>query len=310
MVNFGLTSASRSENKPCLDKVVIERPIYELPCQPCKEEKPCKEDVCCDVIKCRGILPPCCRVTSRDFIKTGDLSRAYRKASKKCEYMQMELNEAIILCTKQSHCKSLSFARFYAAVLDTARIVSRGKVCSFGPHEKKVIHHIYTAGVKSGATCEQLIVFTATAMHNCYLFSYFPETGINCTIGSISRGLMQWTSREGYTNLSKVSAINYLQQPYAVEMYNSETVLNEVDAYLRFYNNCALSGVNAYIYTIKAFGSQEAGLVNEVVAYECLMGLYRPTNVLEERVLRRFNIYYTLTSRIFNQRRHELRVEN
>lgn len=252
---------------------------------------------------CKGILPGCIKVTSRDYLKTGLAIRAFRKASKRCELAFFPLCDPIILCTKQTRCKNLAFEKFYHAVLETAKLVSKGKVTCFSKQAQLIIEHIYAAGVKQNASCEELIIFTSTAMHNLYLLTCFPDAGRNTTIGCITRGLMQWLSQPAYTKLSSVSVINYNQKPNALDLFTAETINNEFAAYLKYYHNEAIFGVNSFIYTIKAFNSKEAYLADDRAAYSILKGTYMPTNILEERLLNRFNLYYVLSAKVFNNRK-------
>lgn len=266
-------------------------------------------DLCIIGPFCRGILPSCIKVCSKDYLKYGQAIRAYRRASRRCEVAAIILCEPKVICTKLSRCCNLSFERFYEAVLETARIVSCGKIRCFSKFARDIIERIYIAACKNNASCDQLIIFTATAMHNLYLFNCFPCPPESRAIGCISRGLMQWLSEQGYSNLNSVSAINYLANPNLLDLYTAETINNEFTAYLKYYNNDQLFGVNAFIYTVKAFNSREAYLVNIQSATEVLRGTYHPTNILEERVLRRFQIYYILNSKIFNlKERHVVRV--
>lgn len=304
-------------------KHLVKPPQHCKPIQPCRsfyneeriilEAAKCREigpllhpelPKCTDLVilgpHCKGILPHCLKVLSRDYLKTGAAIRAYRRASRRCEACPVVLCEPKVICTKQSRCSNLSLERFIEAVLETARIVSCGKVRCFSRFAREIIERIYIAGCKNNASCEQLIIFTATAMHNLYLFNCFPCPSESRAIGFITRGLMQWLSEQGYTNLSNVSAINYLATPNMLDLYTAETIQNEFTAYLRFYNNDHLFGVNAFIYTVKAFNSKEAGLVNLRSAELVLRREYNPTNVLEERVLRRFQLYYTLNAKVFD----------
>ena len=88
----------------------------------------------------------------------------------------------------------------------------------------------------------------------------------------------------------------------------SESINNEFTAYLKFYNKDSLCGIDSFIYTIKEFNSPESVLVNKHVADSILKGCYVPKNKFEERILQRFNIYYVLSSKIFNNKNLEVKV--
>ena len=249
---------------------------------------------------CKGILPPCIKVTSKDYLKYGQAIRAYRRASKKCELATIVLCEPKVICTKLSRCCNLPFERFLEAVIETVRLVSCGRIICLSRFAKEIIERIYIAGIKNNSSCEQLIIFTATALHNLYLFNCFPIPSESRAIGHITRGLMQWLSEQGYCNLNSISVINYLNTPNLLDLYTAETINDEFTAYLKYYNNDQLFGVNAFIYTVKAFNPREAPLVNLQSAAAVLRGTYRPCNDLERRTLRRFQLYYVLTAKIFN----------
>lgn len=271
---------------------MVESPVANTvgACPALVAEKPCFP----------GVLPRSKTVTAVDFLKCGAATSAYRKAMKKIERCNLNLKEPVVLCTKKSACKSITFDKFFAAVVDTVKTVSNNNIKNLGCDAKMILENIYNTACKQNATIDQLVTFTTTALHNLYLFTWFPvHAPHNNVIGKVGRGLMQWTSESGYSKLTSVSTFNYLKTPSYVNMLNKETIADEFAAYLSYYNNCKQGGLKAFISTIVAFASPEYNYVTEKAATEILMGEYKPTNELQQRVLRRFNIYYTMCSKIF-----------
>lgn len=250
---------------------------------------------------CTGALLPPISVNSVDYLKNGKLISRYRKCIKKlCCKGDFECLPPFVICTKKSLCSCLTKEQFVCAVLSTIRIIA-GKRCLNVPEMTEcIVENIYCAAVESGATVEQLINFTSIALHNVYMFTYFPRPNIcNSNIGCTTRGLLQLLSLNAYEKITSVSEINYVQKPYLLDTFSSVSIHDEFRVFMRFYNNDELTGLDSFISSVHLLQSQEAPLVNIKSAIEVQNGTYRPQNILEERVLNRFNIYYVLSSQIF-----------
>lgn len=258
---------------------------------------------------CPGVLLPPTGVKATDYLKNGALVSKYRKCvSKFCIDWEWTIKEPFVICTKRSPCKLLSEEQFVRAVIETIRIIS-GKRCINIPEKAYcVIRDIYVASIETSATVEQLINFTSIALHNVFLFTRFPVSSSRC-IGNVTRGLLQLLSLEAYEKITSISKHDYLRFPNLLDLYNRESIHDEFRTFLRFYNNKALTGIEAFINSVQRLGSREAALVNLKSAISVLNGTYRPSNILEERVLQRFNIYYVLSSRVFiSEKRSEVIV--
>lgn len=258
---------------------------------------------------CPGILLPPTGVKSTDYLKNGALISKYRKCvCKFCKDWEWCLKEPFVICTKRSPCKLLGEEKFVRAVIETIRIISGNTCISIPEKTYLVIRDIYIASIETGATVEQLINFTSIALHNVYLLTRFPVSSSR-SIGNIPRGLLQLLSLEAYERITSISTTDYLRFPNTLDLYSRETVHDEFRTFLRFYNSKSLCGIEAFINSVQRLGSREAPLVNLRSAISVLNGTYKPSNILEERVLQRFNIYYVLTSRIFiSEKRSEVIV--
>ncbi|ELA41451.1 uncharacterized protein VICG_01556 [Vittaforma corneae ATCC 50505] len=254
---------------------------------------------------CTGALLPPIAVKSFDYLRNGSIISRYRRCMKKnCNKFECEFKEPFIFCTKKSLCKCLTKEQFCSAVHATIRIIS-GKRCVYIPEKAEaVIESIYCAAVECGATVEQLINFTAISLHNVYLFTYFPRPNFyDTSIGCTTRGLLQLLSLNAYEKITSVSEIDYLQKPFLLDTFTRVTIHDEFRTFLRFYNNYDTYGIESFITSVHLLQSREAELVNIKSAIEVLNGTYRPRNILEERVLHRFNIYFVLTNQIFSRPR-------
>lgn len=251
-----------------------------------------------------ALLPPIA-VKSFDYLRNGPIISRYRRCMKKnCNKFECEFKEPFIFCTKKSLCKCLTKEQFCSAVYATIRIIG-GKRCIYIPEKAEaVIESIYHAAVECCATVEQLINFTAIALHNVYLFTYFPRPNFyDANIGCTTRGLLQLLSLNAYEKITSVSEIDYVQKPFLLDTFTRITIHDEFKTFLRFYSNYDVYGIESFITSVHLLQSREAELVNIKSAVEVLNGTYRPRNILEERVLHRFNIYYVLTNQIFSKPR-------
>lgn len=252
-------------------------------------------------IACPGVLLPPIGVTSTNYLKNGALISRYRKCvSKFCGDWEWCLKAPFVICTKRSPCRLLTEAQFTASVISTIRTISGERSVRITDKTYQVIRSIYAAAIESGATVDQLISFTSTALHNVFLFTRFPVPNPrDNAIGVTTRGLLQLLSLNAYEKITSISAINYVQTPNALDLFNPITINDEFRTFLRFYNNDNLSGIESFIQSVHRLESREAPLVNNRSAIAVLNGTYVPRNILEERVLQRFNIFYTLSARIF-----------
>lgn len=244
------------------------------------------------------IFPPL-SVTSVDYLKSGPTISKYRRCVGKSNKCCFDLREPFVVCTKRSLCKILTRAQFTASVVTTIKLIVGVPNTRISDRALCVINSIYDAAVATDATVEQLINFTSIALHNVYLFTSFPSVNVNnLSFGVTSRGLLQLLSLSAYEKITAVSSINYLEQPYLLDTFSQTTIKDEFNVFLRFFS-ANMSGVESYIASVQLMESQEAQLVNQVSAIEVLLGIYTPTTELQFRVLRRFNIYYTLSAQIF-----------
>lgn len=140
-----------------------------------------------------------------------------------------------------------------------------------------VINNIHNAAIKCKATRDQLIVFTAIALHNVYTFYKFPAANKNENINSIndntSRGLLQITSKCYYTQLTKSSSNDYLKKPYLLNEFNSKTIFDEFLLFQReFYSRkdkCELVN-KVYEKAVLRMTPDEAKLLSCCFICECI----------------------------------------
>jgi len=244
------------------------------------------------------IFPPL-SVTSVNYLRNGPTISRYRRCVGRSGRCSFDLRDPFVVCTKRSLCKVLTRAQFTASVVATIKIIVGFPALKISDRALVVINSIYDAAVATDATVEHLINFTSIALHNIYLFTNFPDVDVcNLSFGCVSRGLLQLLSLNAYEKITIVSTINYLERPYLLDTFSSVTIKDEFNVFLRFYS-ANLSGIDSYIASVQLLESPEAQLVNQVSATEVLLGIYVPTDELQFRVLRRFNIYYVLSAQIF-----------
>lgn len=250
-----------------------------------------------------GLIYPPISVTSIDNNKEGELSVAYRKAMKNVckKRFGCEFKRPFSICTKKSLCRNLTKEQFYKAVVQTIKLISGKKDMCIPECTSHVIDSIYTAGVATNATVDQLINFTSIALHNVYLFLSFPVANVNnVLIGSTPRGLLQLLSMISYEAIDSVSEANYIQRPYLLDTFTKVSIHDEVKTFMRYYSRSNLHGIESFIDSVRVLKSEEAPLMNMRTAVAVLNRTYVPQTVLEQRVLNRFNIYYTLTANLFS----------
>jgi hypothetical protein len=276
----------------------------------CDIPAPCATSLASCQKNCIGVLPNPVHVSSFNYLKNGRLLKAFRRAVRRCECIPCPFLEPFVICTKKSCCKLISRECFESAVIATIRIISKNKCTSIPRQARLVIDHIYRAACDSNATIDQLINFTAVALHNMYVFLKF--TAVNMTdveIGYTCRGLMQFKNYDAYVKLNSVSVADYIRKPFLLDTFSSVSICDEFRAYCKYYTEvCASTRLSQFIVSIHKLAPYESCLVTEEAAMAIMMGAYRPTNVLEERVLNRFNIYNTLSVHIFNSERVSVKI--
>lgn len=170
-----------------------------------------------------------------------------------------------------------SYECFEKIVYKTMKSVENENTEIANPRKtSNVINSIYNAANKCNATRDQLIVFTAIALHNVYTFYKFPAANKNENINSIndntSRGLLQITSMCYYIELTKYSIFNYLKKPYLLNEFNAQTIYDE---FLLFQRNFYLEKdtcefVNkVYEKAVIRMNPNEANLLSSCFILEC-----------------------------------------
>ncbi|KAM0680826.1 hypothetical protein GINT2_001100 [Glugoides intestinalis] len=250
-----------------------------------------------------GLIYPPISVTSTDNNKEGELSVAYRKSMKNLcnKKFGCEFKRPFSICTKKSLCRNLTKEQFYKAVVHTIKVISGKKDMYIPENTSQVIDSIYIAAVAANATVDQLINFTSIALHNVYLFLSFPVANANNTlIGNTPRGLLQLLSLIAYEAIDSVSETNYIQRPYLLDTFTKVSIQDEVMTFMKYYSRSNLHGIESFIESVRVLKSAEAPLMNMRAAVAVLNRTYVPQNILEQRVLNRFNIYYTLSANLFS----------
>lgn len=244
------------------------------------------------------IFPPL-SVGTANYLRDGPTLSKYRKCVARRSKCRLDFKDPFVVCTRRSRCCTLTRSQFIAAVVATIKIVAGDSNLNISDRTIVVIRNIYDSAVNADANVEQLVNFTAIALHNVYLFTYFPSPDVyNVSIGSVTRGLLQLKSLNAYENITSLGRINYLERPYLLNTFSNTTIQDEFETFLRFYSG-QQCGLESFISSVHLLESEEAPLVNQMSATEVLLGIYVPINELQARVLRRFNIYYVLFAQIF-----------
>lgn len=259
---------------------------------------------------CVGVLPRPVHVTSFNYLKNGRLLKMFRRSVRRCETFPCPFLEPFVICTKRSCCKLISKECFESAVIATIRIISKNKCVAIPRQARLVIDHIYRAACDCNATLDQLINFTAIALHNMHVFLKFTHVDMtSIEIGSTCRGLMQFKSYDAYVKLNSISTTDYIRKPYLLDIFNFASVCDEFRAYCKYYTDvCSTARLSQFIMSVHKLAPYESCIVTEEAAIAIMMGSYRPSNILEERVLNRFSIYNTLSVHIFTTERVSVKI--
>lgn len=249
---------------------------------------------------CESVLPCPVKVEVEDIVSQGKLSRIFRNANMDHKIPHADLKNCIIIPTKDSHCKMISREKFHEAVYHTMRIINPKEFC-ITIKAKIVIDHIYDAACKLGSTIDELICFTAVAMHNMYAFAKFTTPNeLDLAIGVTCRGLLQFKGLVDYEKLCSISKTNYIARPYLLDYFSEQSIHDEFHAYkIFYYGNAHYNRLDSFIRSIHRLASDESCMITLEVALEIRAGRYVPRNILEEKILRRFRIYYILCAFIF-----------
>lgn len=252
-------------------------------------------------IKCNGILPCPKKVKCTDVLTSGFLTTAFRRSASKCQDKILGFNDAVVICTKRSCCRLISRERFMKAVIATMRAMNKNHNAEIPKQAIVVIDHIYNAAFEIEASIDALISFTCIALHNMHIFFKFTAVDMyNVIIGETCRGLLQFKSYTNYQKLNSVSRIDYIARPYLLDRFSAESILDEFKAYSRFYyNHENATKVSKFINAIHRLAPNESPYVTEQTAYEIALGVYKPRNPCEAKVLQRFTIYNTLSLYVF-----------
>lgn len=128
-------------------------------------------------------------------------------------------------------------------------------------------------------------------------------------IGSTCRGLLQFKNYDAYVKLNSVSAVDYIKKPYLLDTFSYVSISDEFKAYCKYYTDvCSSTRLSQFIISVHKLAPYESCFVTEEAAIAIMMGSYRPSNILEERVLNRFNIYNTLSVHIFTSERVSVKI--
>lgn len=259
---------------------------------------------------CVGVLPRPIHVSSFNYLKNGRLLKIFRRSVRRCEALPCPLLEPFVICTKRSSCKLIPKECFENAVIATIRSLSKNKCAAIPRQARLVIDYIYRAACENNATVDQLCNFTSIALHNMHMFTKFTSVDMtNIEIGSTCRGLLQFKNYGEYVKLNSVSSADYIKKPYLLDMFSFASVCDEFKAYCKYYVDvCSRSRLSQFIVSIHKLAPHESWLVTEEAAIAIMVGTYKPSNILEEKVLRRFSIYSAMSVHMFTAEKVSVKI--
>lgn len=251
--------------------------------------------------RCVDIIPLNPRVKCFDAYKDGSLIKQYRdELKKKCiEYRKgllfRDYKEDILnfgVCGI-----SLELYQYKCAVYDTIRCLV-GKPEYKGSDElNQILCHIYNAANnKSGASDQDLLIFTAIAMHNHHYLTKFPSKDNNTSFDCVCRGLLQIKSKVYYEKLKDISSTyNYISEPWKLNCFDAVSISDEFTLYWNEFRPCkSTDNITAMCYSIKAMGSAESELLSNING--CFDFLKISDKTLKDKLRRRYTIMCKLSS--------------
>ncbi|KAL6122793.1 hypothetical protein NUSPORA_00051 [Nucleospora cyclopteri] len=242
-------------------------------------------------------------VTEFDAFSTGALSVAYRKFVITNNNLLPEYYTCFITNPIRTW---YGLEGFFTAIANTARDIDNIDLYE-NVRAKEVVLSIFNNAIILRWSVEELIQFTATAMHNMYSFNKFTEV-TNDESKDVSRGLIQFTGETGYANLRNVGWTKKLSQ---LNLFSEESILFEMQAFNRFYyvrpqvSIIRTSFFSTFIQTTENLKPEEMTEVKEILSNCCLCGgIYSQKLFISMeatcKLIRRFRIYSLLSSYLSN----------
>lgn len=191
---------------------------------------------------------------------------------------------------------NVSKAEFTKYVLETIRYMEDNQDLVLIPQGYRVIHSIYHAAIRNHASINQAINFATHSLHNMFNFTLFTvPNDSNKTIGTISRGLIQWLSLPSYERLASVSNTNYVSKPNLLDHFTRRSINDEFDCYIRFYDDKNVRpNVQRFFDSIKNLNPEEAVLIDSHTIHALIAGSYVPTTLLQQKLYNRYKTYAKL----------------
>ncbi|KAI5174646.1 hypothetical protein PAEPH01_2092 [Pancytospora epiphaga] len=253
---------------------------------------------------CIDTIPMNKKVACKDLFKDGDFSQNYRNKLKKCR-VGAHFNVFIAHYSKTisfgSGSLTISLDEYKSAVHRTISAMIKGVEYTTRENVTDALCHIYKA-VKNyhGATDRDLLIFTAIAMHNHNYLLWLQSPRENeKSIGSICRGLMQIKSREYYEKLKLHSSINYINEPWKLDLFNEKTISDEFKLYFReFRLPNARDNASAMLYSVVIMGSLEGQALGNALN-SCFGISAIPDSLLRYKLGRRYSILCHLASNMY-----------
>jgi len=236
-------------------------------------------------------------VRGHDMFRHGHNVREYRKVVGDCIRDCCEIKCPIPVCfISTSLC--IPFECYTQCVIRTIKAVE-GCECKEMEKLMCVLRAIYDAVQRHHGCDEDLLGFTAVAMHNMYTFVKFTRMDPNDrVIGHVSRGLMQYTAGSYYKDLSALSNHNYCLHPYLLNGFTAKSIDDEFVIYQRCFSlkqpctPMALVIIRLAPHEAKLLDPKTNGFIAGIDSIDC------PD--LKKKVKRRMHIYNTLLCCMLN----------
>lgn len=192
-------------------------------------------------------FPPLQTVRVVDMLIEGALTIAYRAKLSQRVTQPGDRRAVIINCKGDSSCRKSSLPSLQCYLAAVSAIMENAKQrCASNntARAQQVATAIYKAAAANCSDVCDLIVFTAIAMHNMYMFSQFTQPNCCNTDLCLSRGLLQVRGEQYYRMLSSFGNENYVERPCLLDYFSNASIAAEYKLFTKCFKgaskNCLL----------------------------------------------------------------------
>lgn len=206
-------------------------------------------------------------------------------------------------CNKNKNLENMfTFCEYFAIVENTVKALNGSRVETVMTERyKEILKYIYSASLRLDYTRQDLIIFTAFALHNMYLLQRIICPNYhNSEIGHTSRGLLQFLSLSDYEKLNSVKLsvkCDYVKCPFLLEELTKESIMDEMNAFLSFYNiklEPKMTPLYQFIKAVHKLSPTDTYLITKQNAELVMKNEFEANEEVEFMAQNRFRVFFAL----------------